>query len=471
MKKGMKAKHCIEILRFKAGLNMKDIANSLGVDTKTAYSWFNCVEPRKKELYKKLEKLIAESGFDFEKSIEEVIEIDKIIENISKDEWKDFILGMQEKLNLEQFELLDKAKLKMDFHVSEWISGKRIPHQLQRFRFAELCVKNSFEPKEVIMFGKNARKSVKVGDEWIPVGNIMNRREFGCKLIYKRGDSAFINTGLLFPDFINENQIKFAENNGNLIVFYPEKRSTRPEPLILQKELELNQDFLVGLGIYLGEGSRNRKPKVTNSEPIIIEKAIEFFEILGVKKSKLKGWIQIHERSDKSFEEARNYWLKNTSLENRNITSTRIRKSTGSAHVKNYGTLHVESPFILSQLLVQKLLGIVPDILNASTKKGRICFLQGLFAGEGSVFLSKRKSVASVDYTSKKPEERYIVQDLLKEIGISSVNDDKYYRIRMYGYNNFRKLVDIDIFKYHPDRKNKLITGFERLKFNLTKVG
>lgn len=467
----MKAKHCIEILRFKAGLNMKDIANRLCVDTKTVYNWFNCVEPRRKEFYRKLEKLIAESGFDFEKSIGEVINIDKIIENISNDEWKDFILGLQEKLNLEQFELLDKTKLKMDFHVSEWISGKRMPHHLQRFRFAELCEMKSFDPMEVIMFGKNARKSVKVGDIWIPAENIIKRKEFDDKLIYRRGDGAFINTGLLFPDFMNKNPIKFAEICGKLIVFYPKKRSTRPEPLVLQKEIELNQDFMVGLGIYLGEGSRNRKPKVTNSEPIIIEKAIEFFEILGIEKSKLKGWIQVHERSDKSFGDVRNFWLKNSSLENRNITGIRIRKSTGSAPVKNYGTLHIESPFILSQLLVQQLLELVPDILDNSSKRGKICFLQGLFAGEGSVFLNKRKSVASVDYTSKKPEERYIVQDLLKEIGISSVNDDKYYRIRMYGYDNFKKLVDIDIFKYHSDRKDKLLTGFERLKSSLSKVG
>ena len=148
----MKARRCIEILMFKADLNMKDIASRLDVDTKTVYNWYNYVEPRNIEFYKRLEKLVMESGFDNEKTVKEIIEAEEIIKNVGKKEWKDFILGLQEKLNLEQFELLDKAGLKRDFHVSEWISGKRIPNHFQRFRFAGLCLKHFFKTIEMIMF-------------------------------------------------------------------------------------------------------------------------------------------------------------------------------------------------------------------------------------------------------------------------------------------------------------------------------
>lgn len=466
----MKARYYIEILRFKAGLDMKDIANRLNVDTKTAYNWYNCVEPRNRKFYKSLEELVVKSGFDLKKSIKEVIEVEKIIKNIDKNEWKDFILGLQEKLDLEQFELLDKAGLKRDFHISEWISGKRIPNYLQRFRFIQLYLKYSFRQKELIMFGKNIRKSVKVDDNWIPIENIIDKTDFGCNLIYKKSNNVFINSGLLFPDFIRKKPIKFAENNENLIVFYQEKRSTRPEPLVLKKEIKLNQDLLVGLGIYLGEGSTNRKPKVTNSEPVIINKAIKFFEILGIKRSKLKGWIQVHERADRSFEDIRKYWIKHTNLENRNITNMRIKRSSGTAPVKDHGTLHLESSFILSQLAIQNLLKLIPDILNRLSRIEKTYFLQGLFAGEGSVYLRSNKSLASVDYSSKKPEERNIIQNLLKEIGIDSIKDDKWYRVRIYGFKNLKKLVDIDIFKYHPERKKKMLNGFERLQLNLGKI-
>ena len=97
-------------------------------------------------------------------------------------------------------------------------------------------------------------------------------------------------------------------------------------------------------------------------------------------------------------------------------------------------------------------------------------FLQGLFAGEGSVCLRKNMSLANVDYTSKKPEERNIVQNLLKEIGVDSIKDDKWYRVRIYGFKNLKKLVDIDMFKYHPERKKKMLNGFERLQLNLGKI-
>lgn len=96
---------------------------------------------------------------------------DKRLDAIGKSEWKDFILGLQEKLNLEQLELLDQAGLKRDFHVSEWISGKRIPINDKKFKFLGLAVKSGFKPKNLVKFGKDVRQSILYNGKWISTKN------------------------------------------------------------------------------------------------------------------------------------------------------------------------------------------------------------------------------------------------------------------------------------------------------------
>lgn len=291
-----------------------------------------------------------------------------------------------------------------------------------------------------------------------------SERPAGTDLMTETNGELLINTSFLFPKEYREKQIQFIKTDENVLVFYDGKRSTRPRPLILPRYLSFTEDFMIGLGIYLGEGSRNRRAKVTNSEPVIINQAIKFFGLLGIEKCDLKAWIQLHERSTKTKEEARVFWLENCGLEEGNITKTTIKKSSGNAPVKEHGVLHVEVNYILAQLLIKGLLSSIPSILSRATEAQVVCFLRGLYAAEGSVGLTKAGVLSQVTYTSTRKDERVLVKCLLEKIGIVSHEDESRFSIRFHGFRNLEISVDVDLFRYHSQRKQKMISGFAKLK-------
>jgi hypothetical protein len=393
-------------------------------------------------------------------------EPDKRLDAIGKSEWKDFILGLQEKLNLEQLELLDQAGLKRDFHVSEWISGKRIPINDKKFKFLGLAVKSGFKPKNLVKFGKDVRQSILYNGKWISTKNAKTLEDAKGNALTKDRD-IYLNVLRLFPPRKGKNLIKFVDTGKKVILFYDEKRSTRPIPLVLPKALKIDKTFLVGLGIYLGEGSRNRHPKVTNSEPKIINQAIEFFDLFGVERSCLKAWIQLHERSTASFGEVTSYWLRNTYLKPENILYVRNKKSSGNAPVKNFGVVHLEINSILLQLLMAGLINQVELIVKNLSKKKIVPFLKGFFAAEGSVGLAKSGAVNEINFTSTRKDERDMVRLLLNKLDIIAHDYEKRFSVRVFGFNNIRKLVDFRIFEYHPDRDIKLNQGFVKLQSSL----
>jgi len=400
-------------------------------------------------------------------------ELVKQINQIKNEDWKNLILGFQEKLNIKQLDLLDMAGLNKDFHVSEWISGKRIPVFYKKFKLLEIVGKSNFNINELISFGQFVRQGIKLNDKWISTARSMLSKDNLEDLLIYKNNKIYLNSFRLFPEYKGRHPIRFVGFGDELIVFYDQKRSTRPTPLFLPKLIALDEIFLVGLGIYIGEGSRNRKPKVTNSEPIIISRAIKFFKLFGVKESDIKAWIQLHERSTSTIEESKKYWLENTSIKPENLLSVRIKKSTGNAKVKQFGTLHIEVYSIMFQLLISRLIEITPFLCGKLSNKEIIYFIQGLLAGEGSVGLAKSGSVNEVSYTSTRPEERVLVKNLLEKLNLKVKDYSYQFQLRMFGFDNLKSIFNMNLFKYHPLRRDKLNKGFYSLKssLNLSNVG
>jgi len=457
----MNAKTLVQTLKYRCNFNILDIANNLGVSKTTVYDWIKGSEPLDNEIYNILQKLIAKKSSNFKDLINHTENILNKTNKIKKENWKNLILGLQERLDLRQFELLEKSNLKKDFHISDWISGKRIPSLYKKFKLVDLCTELNLNVNELIAFGRDIRNSIKVDNVWISTKKIVKPKN--NNVLIKLKGKKVLNSISLFPYYKGKHPIKFIPKNNKLIVFYNEKRSTRPQPLIMPKFIDLNHNFLVGLGIYLGEGSRNRKPKVTNSEPRIINRAINFFELFGIKKIRLKAWIQLHERSPKNFNEVKEFWLRNTLLEKENITKLVIKKSSGNAKVKDYGVVHLEANFILLQFLITKLIDLIPPIMEDASRIQIISFLQGAFAGEGSVGLAKSGSLNEIRYTSVREDERKLIKSLLGELGVVVHEYKKGFDLKVHGYKNLKKLVEISLFKFHPLRDEKMNIGFEKL--------
>jgi len=390
--------------------------------------------------------------------------VPNIISTIKEEDWQYLLLGLQEYLDITQFELLNKIGIKANNRMSLWVNGKNVPLYDSKIKVLEFILHKHLSIKRLIKSGKIIRSSIKFKNKWIYVKNSLTKNDFKNSLIIKKKNELYLNTPQLFPISKNDNTIYFKPYKKKLLIFYHEKRSTRPHPLCLPKLIKLHEDFLVGLGIYLAEGARNRRPKVTNNEPKIINQAIKFFELIGVEKHRLKGWIQLHERSKKTKNEAKIFWIKNTNLEKRNITTIRIKKSRGNAKVKQYGTLHLESSFILSQFLIHSLLENIPQIFKKISEEQLIWFLQGAYAGEGSANITKKGSLNMIRYTSTNVLERGLIRDSLKNLGINVHESFKRYDLTVTGYKNLEKLISLNIFKYHPIRKQKLINGFKKLQ-------
>lgn len=389
----------------------------------------------------------------------------KSINEIKVSDWMYLLCGLQEKLDLTQKQLLTKFQLNGSRNslFSKWLNGRNAPSYRNKLKIIEFVNPCGLDITNLIVYGKKMGKGLKIGDNWTFPIRTYKRDDFGDDLIIRKNDKLFLSMPLLFPTSFKSHNLEFILKDGKVVVFYREKRSTRPEPLVLPRFLELNKDFLVGLGIYLSEGAKNRKPKITNSEPVIINQAIKFFELIGVSKSKLRSWIQLHERSSKSFDEAREFWLDNTYLKKKNIGTIRIKKSMGSGKIKQYGVLHLESNFILSQLLIKGLLDLIPDILKFLSKQQVICFLQGAFAGDGYVNIAKSGSVNVIQYTSTNTRERRMIKSLLTCFGLKVHENNSTGDLKVTGYINIKKLVEFDIFKYNLWRRDKLLVGFDKL--------
>ena len=103
--------------------------------------------------------------------------------------------------------------------------------------------------------------------------------------------------------------------------------------------------FMLGIGIYIGEGAKtNDIIRIVNSDPKIIKTAIIWFKkILNLQNNNFS--IRIHLYPDNNKEEAIEYWSKVTGLSKDNFLSTwvdvRTNKKRNNAGKLPYGTLHV----------------------------------------------------------------------------------------------------------------------------------
>jgi len=109
-----------------------------------------------------------------------------------------------------------------------------------------------------------------------------------------------------------------------------------------------NRDlFLLGIGLYLGDGEKAYENiRITNSDPKIIKIAMRWFqEICGFKT---KNFIpSVHLYPDNNIEESLNYWSRITGIPKKQFNKTQIdRRSNKSERKKRklpHGTFHLKT--------------------------------------------------------------------------------------------------------------------------------
>src|SRR3989344_7927075 len=167
--------------------------------------------------------------------------ISKIINSIKNEDWRHLLLGLQENFNITQFNLLKRCEIKRTSKILLWIKGRHKVPTFYKFKFIRFISKNKFNINKLIKFGKLVDKSIKFRNKWIFVKKSLTKKDF-TNIKEKRD---YLNILKLFPYSKNNKIIYFIPYKNNFIIFYKEKRSTRPHPLIFSKFIKLDKTFLV----------------------------------------------------------------------------------------------------------------------------------------------------------------------------------------------------------------------------------
>lgn len=103
--------------------------------------------------------------------------------------------------------------------------------------------------------------------------------------------------------------------------------------------------FLLGLGLYLGEGSKSHETiRIINADPNIIKLAIRWFrESCGLTNENIT--IALHLYPDNNIDSCLKFWRRETGLATKNFRKTQIDARRNKSAVKinklPYGTAHI----------------------------------------------------------------------------------------------------------------------------------
>lgn len=136
--------------------------------------------------------------------------------------------------------------------------------------------------------------------------------------------------------------------------------------------LSKRDDFIFGLGIYLGEGSKiGGYTRISNSDPRIIKFSIMWFKKhFGLTDTNFR--VRIHIYPDNDEDEVIRFWMKALDLKRELFFSsyidTRLNKKKSRAGVLPYGTAHLsivsDGKKDFGVLLQRKIIASIDFVLN-----------------------------------------------------------------------------------------------------------
>ena len=150
------------------------------------------------------------------------------------------------------------------------------------------------------------------------------------------------------PNSVTKDRIKTGVAKLGIARHNSKVEDTRKTVLAAQKEIGhlSNRDlWLLGLGIYIGEGSKSiESTRIVNSDPAIIRISIKWFkEVCGLDNSNIILSLNIYPDIDER--EAISYWSEVTGIPHANFRKTQVdvrkSKTTKLRRKLPYGTLQI----------------------------------------------------------------------------------------------------------------------------------
>ncbi|MHB8871528.1 MAG: helix-turn-helix domain-containing protein [Candidatus Doudnabacteria bacterium] len=137
-------------------------------------------------------------------------------------------------------------------------------------------------------------------------------------------------------------------------------------------KLSKRDKWMLGLGIYMGEGSKTHDNiRVINSNPEIIKSAVKWFR--GICDVPLENFaIRVHSYPDINEKESKAYWSKVSGIPLsqffKNHIDTRTNKSALKKHKLQYGTAHLIikscGKIKFGVILHRRIMGWIEEVYN-----------------------------------------------------------------------------------------------------------
>lgn len=232
------------------------------------------------------------------------------------------------------------------------------------------------------------------------------------------------------------------------------RKGTRLKPLRIKKMIPLNEDFLVFLGLLEGEMLKSKHNgsgiyfSFSNTAPEIMRKVLEFLVLLGVDRNEIKFEIRVNNRNnEKCIVE---FWKNSLGIkedEIRTYVYSNVNERSGLCSVQCF-----------SKILAELLLEVLENIEYIFREDDHYwAFLRGWAAADGSIHKKPNtKTIDSFQIAIKRESKQQLANRILIKLGFR-YNIPKNNRgcIRISGFDNFLKLLEFDIFRFHKDRDNR----------------
>ena len=228
-----------------------------------------------------------------------------------------------------------------------------------------------------------------------------------------------------------------------------------PKEIALNRYMTLDALALEGLGLWEGEGGKNKGLYFGNSSPELINRFLGFAEArLGISRKEFKVTVN----SPDARANLREKWSKTLGIPLRNVTSICVDERINF----EYAQIYLNS-VILVELMKNFLYNMKQIIL--SSIENTASFLRGLFASEGSVILKESGVLFHIDFSAKDPEAVQFYKKCLDRLGIMH---GKYMsqgqKFPIYGWRNFKRFRELGIHTLHPEKRAKFEKGFASYK-------
>ncbi len=257
------------------------------------------------------------------------------------------------------------------------------------------------------------------------------------------------------------------------IAFWYESGEGQTRFTILPKFINLDKGFFELLGILDGEMSKKISKsggssiKISNAEPLIMKELVNRFEeYFQIHKDSWTASITINDKM-KIFKRdddlpLKLFWSKKIGIPKDRFTKTTLQRKYFSKFSKK-GIIQIRyGNTLFFKVFLEIMNGVRKLIINNTNLAA--AYLRGVAAAEGGI--GKRGEKIRIFHIGGiKKEDRDFYSKCLEKIGITSIQDYKL-RVEVCGLENFKKLKEIDILKYHPRRKSDFLISLENLEKN-----